>query len=1407
MRKAINFITVIIISFFVMVFLAACQRESKNKIYNIDISGVVFEDKTYTYDGNVHNIYISGTIPSGVIVTYTGNSKVNVGTYEVIASFQIANGYTKIADMKANMTIEKAPVTGIEFKDKTFEYDGLPHSLAVEGELPESLVVDYRYNTATEVGTYEVEAHFSSTEINPNFIIPEPMKANMTISKKVIDNITFENQTFPYDGKSHSIGIKGELPTGVNVNYEGNVKSEAGTYEVTANFNDTTGNYSISNMSALMTIEKVNMEGVSFENTSFMYDGLEHKIEVSNLPEGVEVSYSPTNTYKDAGKYEVTANLNDTTGNYNVPSEMTATLIIFQKSLPVEFNDKEVTYNGLEHKLEIEGSLPEGVTVSYTTNSYTDSGVYEVTASFEDLNNNYIIDDMIATLTIKKADLLGISLENKTVTYDGSPKSIDITGQLDESISSLTEYTKEFKNNNKINAGTYYVHATITPTNENFNELILDATLIIDKAEIEGITMEDVTVDYDGTSKTIFVTGDVPSGIAIDYYYNGDMLKEDQEGVVNAGIYEVTAVLRESTTSNYKISKDLTAILTINKIKPSKDIEFKDGIFVYDNKTHSIFIDEENLPEHITVSNYTNNEAVNMGKYIVVAYLEDDSGNYDIPDSISATMTIYHLEDDIYYIGNDFTKTAEVIGCKDEVVEANIKNNISASGVSYTVTTIESGSLKDTDNRHLKKIIVPNTIKNLDEGVFAGSSSLESIELSFVGNSSENSQYPFGYIFGTEEYEGSLAVEQKYKTEADTLNKTYYIPSSLKDITISDGTTNIGYGAFANCSSLTSITIPASVTSIGEDAFKGCAIKEATIPAIACPFINNSNLEKVTITSGETISNEAFSNCSSLVNITIAASVTSIGEDAFKGCAIKEATIPAMACPFINNSNLEKVTITSGETIPSDAFSNCSSLTSVTIPASVTSIGEDAFSNCSALTSITIPASVTSIGGYAFYQCSSLQSITMPDSVTSIGGYAFFKCQSLTSITIPANVTSIGHYAFYECSSLTSITIPASVTSLGYYAFAYCYRLVEVINKSSLSITAGSSGDSNIGDYAKQVITDESDSKLSTDSNGFITYNDGTDTWLVNYIGSNTEIVISNNVTKINDYAFYKCNSLTSITIPESITSIGKYAFDECAIKEATIPAIACPFIKDSKIEKVTIISGETIPSNAFYNCSFLTSITILASVTSIGDYAFADCKSLTSVIIPASVTSIGNRAFTNCTSLQSITIPTSVTSIGSYVFYNCTSLESITIPASVTSIGKNAFALCSSLESITFLASVTSIGSFVFYNCTSLESITIPASVTSIEEDAFYSCSSLTSITIPASVTSIGEDAFKDCALQYVYYKGTSMSGITIDNSNDCLIKATWYYFTSNGANETASGKWWYYDNSDNTIKTIVNE
>ena len=365
----------------------------------------------------------------------------------------------------------------------------------------------------------------------------------------------------------------------------------------------------------------------------------------------------------------------------------------------------------------------------------------------------------------------------------------------------------------------------------------------------------------------------------------------------------------------------------------------------------------------------------------------------------------------------------------------------------------------------------------------------------------------------------------------------------------------------------------------------------------------------------------AFQSCISLRSITIPNSVTSIGNGAFSHCGIKSITIP--------NS------VTS---IGNSAFYGCNSLTSITIPDGVTSICNYAFKDCSSLTSVTIPNSVTSIGNSAFYRCS-FTGITIPDGVTSIGDSAFEYCSSLTSVTIPNSVTSIGKYAFYYCTSLTSITIPDSVTSIGSYAFEYCSSLAS--------------------------------------------------------------ITIPDSVTSIGDYAFRDCSRLTSITIPDSVTSIGVNPFGGCRkLNQINVDTANTAY---SSVNGVLLNKNKTklisYPEGKTY-----TSYAIPSSVTNIGDSAFEYCNSLTSITIPNSVTSIGNKAFYRCSFLTSITIPDGVTSIGYSAFYYCIGLTSITIPDSVTSIGDYAFKYCSSLTSVTIPNSVTSIGNSAFYGCDRLK-------------------------------------------------------------------------------------------------------
>ena len=161
-----------------------------------------------------------------------------------------------------------------------------------------------------------------------------------------------------------------------------------------------------------------------------------------------------------------------------------------------------------------------------------------------------------------------------------------------------------------------------------------------------------------------------------------------------------------------------------------------------------------------------------------------------------------------------------------------------------------------------------------------------------------------------------------------------------------------------------------------------------------------------------------------------------------------EYVVTSLGNSFYGCSSLTSITIPSSVTsLDRLCFSGCSSLTSITIPSSVTSLGRSCFSGCSSLTSITIPSSVISLGEYCFDSCSGLTSVSIPSSVTSLGECCFYGCSRLSSVTIPSSVTSLGRSCFSACTGLTSITIPSSVTSLGSSCFALCNKLETVYFK------------------------------------------------------------------------------------------------------------------------------------------------------------------------------------------------------------------------------------------------------------------------------------------------------------------------------------------------------------------------
>ena len=372
-------------------------------------------------------------------------------------------------------------------------------------------------------------------------------------------------------------------------------------------------------------------------------------------------------------------------------------------------------------------------------------------------------------------------------------------------------------------------------------------------------------------------------------------------------------------------------------------------------------------------------------------------------------------------------------------------------------------------------------------------------------------KFPYSYLAGRNFQDVQALTSVHIGSGCTKMSGRNYFKNceNLTAITVSDKSTI--YDSRDNCNAIIktstntmvqgckTTTIPSTVTAIGEAAFAEIPITAITIP------------ENVT-------SLEDWALCGTdLVEVTIPSTVTSYGIYIFEDCSkLEKITTPSLGYSFCHECTSLKEVVFSNASISyinERAFEDCTSLTSITIPNSVTSIGDSAFNNTpwyksysadtanqygniiyinnvayqatsTGITSCEFKEGTVSISIYTFNQCTSLTSVVIPDSVTSIGNKAFYECTGLTSVTIGNSVTSIGYYAFYNCISLTSVTIGNSVTSIGYCTFYQCTGL--------------------------------------------------------------TSVVIPNSVTSIGYYAFNGCSGLTSVTIPDSVTSISDSAFYQC---------------------------------------------------------------------------------------------------------------------------------------------------------------------------------------------------------------------------------------------------------------------
>ena len=610
--------------------------------------------------------------------------------------------------------------------------------------------------------------------------------------------------------------------------------------------------------------------------------------------------------------------------------------------------------------------------------------------------------------------------------------------------------------------------------------------------------------------------------------------------------------------------------------------------------------------------------------------------------------------------------------------------------------------------------------------------------------------------------------------------------------------TGIGAQAFKDCVGLTSVTIPTTITSIGGAAFDNCTgITSVIFNAVRCggSFSGCSNLTSITFgDSVRVISSGICTGCTSLTSVHLGNSVDSIGSSAFSGCTgLTSLTIPN-SVTYINSS----------------AFSSCTGLTSVTIPNSVSTINPHAFDRVKNIiyhgSATGSPWGALTVNGYVdnhLVYTDSTQtvltacmgnpaSVSIPVSVTSIGDYAFLDCNNLTSLTIPNAVTSIGMMAFGDCSSLASVIFNADS----------CTLISHTVNYLPFR------GDSNLtsitfGDNVKQI-----PGRICRDCNSLTSVYIGNSVENIgggaftNCTGL-TSITIPNSVTTIGDAAFSGCTGITSITIPDSVTTIGDETFSGCTDLTYLSSPNSVTSIGNYAFSGCTNITS-IVHNNTFFvhmPTSFSGTYNIPEGIITICDNAFVDCAGLTSVNIPISVTSIGDYAFSGCTGLTSLSIPLSVTSIGDYTFSGCNSLTSITIPNLVSNIGVRAFEECQNLTSVVFNAQNCNYDCFygsqktsMFYNCYNFTSIVFGDSVQQIPYCLCYRLPGLTTVTIGKSVTLISNYAFSECTqISDVYMRGTTPP--TVQNSPFTLgvIASANIHVPCNAVSAYQNADYWY--------------
>ena len=648
----------------------------------------------------------------------------------------------------------------------------------------------------------------------------------------------------------------------------------------------------------------------------------------------------------------------------------------------------------------------------------------------------------------------------------------------------------------------------------------------------------------------------------------------------------------------------------------------------------------------------------------------------------------------------------------------------------------------------LKTIIIPNSVESMGRALMFGCSSLEELHIPFVGNraninANSEKQYPLGYLFGMESYEGCEKINQKYYRDGPTILTTgeFYIPSTLDKVVIDGG--YLPVGALNDCGNLKTIILGNRVTGIAAGVLNGCG----NLEELVLPFVGNRKIESADVAYQYPLG-YLFGTAFYLNSISI------------QQYFYEESLDTKSSYNYIIPASLKDVTINGGY-ITSGAFYGCINIARLEIADGVVGVAEGALFGCSSIKELELNFVGDRVGlsaedtnqypvGYLFgtssyegsvgtkqlYYGNSLEEKTtteyyIPVSLSKVvfdGGYipsgALSNCIYIKDIIVEEGVSGIGEGAFSGCSSLE------------------CIELSFIGNRPQID-------EDDEWQYPIGYLfgKDSYDGGVETEQYYYADYINGGS-------GSTEQLDIVSSI-------YYIPQSLSTVILKCGF--IPYSAFDSC-----------------SNV-KTIVLSDQTqkIPGWAFSN-SGIEQIVIPAGVKSIGKAAFAYCHGLKSVIFEGSeseLSDVGDQAFYDCTSLISIDFSTAhkLSHVGAYAFAagasGISSLKSIVFSDDcfLTTLSSKAFYGCRGLEYVKLPSKLNTISEEAFYYCDSLVNIELPQMLKKIEKNAFLNCKKLVEITMHSNIEFIGENAFDKCdSLENLFYTGT-------EEEWDELVQATY--------------------------------